>query len=168
MCMKRCIIAFLFACFVCSCQKDWTVPIQTMSPPKEFAVCIDDSVQQQTISRVKEAVGIWGKSLERWRTVTLECSGDVLVVEGVCEEQTALACTNKLGGDLINLVKGKYEKNVVELVSHELGHVFGAQHTSTGLMAPIFYGQSACPDELTIKQVAAYNHVNADLLSFCY
>ncbi len=115
------------------------------------------------------AVSNWNQALNG--KIALEAgvdSCDIIVQESEnppCPQE-ALACANELGGSVVYLRKGSYERQPANVLAHELGHVFGAQHLEGSLMSTTGAGYS-CPDLPTMAQVAGFQRWNLAELRFC-
>lgn len=169
-------MAFLaFLTSDCS-QITWHAPKlngSAVSPVTQY-VCVD--VPNAQLPAVKEGVKAWSKSLAQWKVlevVTDDSLGircDYLIQEttDTCpSNDSAVAWASDIGGHLIFLTKSRYERDPTAIVLHEMGHVLGAQHVAGTIMNESYIPNSTCPDVVTVAQVAAWNHVNLSLLSWC-
>lgn len=155
---------------VTACSQDWTKADASGQEVTVIPVCVQANVKQ--LPAITEAIGLWTKALGNWKRLEVAYPGDVCYVtiqEVVSHDGTWLAKTNRLGGELIELKRGMYESRTLTIVSHELGHVLGAQHLDNSLMAPMeTMVTHACPDGATVAQVAAYQRIPLTWLSYCY
>ena len=146
----------------------------TFDPPSNVYVCLDLPDAQLPGARV--AVEAWNESLKQWKHI-IPINGN----QGACtywvheaskpvdSDSHALAWASRIGGNEISMRKGWYEIDVTGILLHELGHAFGAQHVAGTLMNAVHqYPGRTCPDIVTVAQVAAWNHIDLDLLSWCY
>lgn len=161
------------------CAAIWTHPQQngTAYEPAVAHVCLDIPAAQKPAAR--EAVAMWDKALKQWRRLEVD-DGEKVPSSNGCdywvhesttslEESPSALAWSWVGGKEVVLRKGFYEKDTKGILLHELGHALGAQHLPGTLMdaewAPNRY---MCPDMDTVAQVAAYNRVSIELLSWCY
>ena len=159
-----------------ACQPVW-IP---RSPPASWLlqetaiVCIEVSTEQ--IPAVVEAIKGWDRAIGRWKRLKPQIG----IVEETCnytiretnppfyKNSLVLAQTNAIGGNEIELYRGRYEIDTLSIVLHELGHAFGARHMIGTLMAPhLEYRVYRCPDAATVAQVATVNMIDPTLLSWC-
>jgi hypothetical protein len=165
--MRR-LIALL--AFLPACSQDWTKASPSGQEVTTIPVCV--SVAHTQLPAVTGAIALWTKALGNWKRLQVAFPGDsclITIEEVTSHEGTWLAKTNTLGGDTIWLKRGLYESRTLTIVSHELGHVFGAQHLDRSLMAPQeTLVTHACPDGATVAQVAAYQRIPLTWLSYCY
>lgn len=163
------------ACLLLACctSNTWREPVSTsVREPAVQRVCIDVSDDQ--LPDVKEAIGAWNHALQRWMTfeaVTDDkgtCDYTIQETVQVCLfDHNALAWTSSVGGRSIYLTSGRYEVATTAVVVHELGHAFGAQHIAGTTMSKEYHANARCPDMVTVAQVAAWNHVDIGLVSWC-
>lgn len=161
---------------IAGCSPTWKIPATSFSQPSTMIVCVD--VQQDSLQSISDAIDDWNTALTSWKKLELQvgsvgdpsCSISIEDVDRLpVDDPDAIALTNGLGGNRIYLLKGSYEMNARTVVSHELGHVFGAQHVNGTLMSSRSGGaRKSCPDVTTMAQVAAYNDLNLETLSWCY
>lgn len=172
--MNRLILS-LVVLFLVGCEPlGWSHPRTngTWLPPSYAYVCLE--LPESQIPAAKEALAMWDRSLRQWRRfVPVEgrqqpCTYWVHeTTRPLPSDATALAWTT-VGGMEIVLLRGSYEHDTAGLLMHELGHAMGAQHVPGTLMRPQWHrGGYVCPDAYTVAQVAAYNRVSIDLLSWC-
>ena len=139
-------------------------------------MCLD--LPKAHIPAAVRAVELWDKSLGNWKRVhadadyswtsTLGCT--VVVHETTRSHPTvdnALAWA-RMGGEVVWMKKGRYEMDVTGILLHELGHIFGADHVPGTLMNAAWEPNTyLCPDRLTVMQVAAWQHADLNLMSWC-
>ena len=144
-----------------------TSPPKLDEPPAYGTIYICLALPQESLPGALAAVDKWDRALHRWRAVeAIEgynsvCSywvGEVAYAN--MYDPYALAWASAIGGHEVYMRKGRYEIDVEGILSHELGHCFGAQHVPMGLMAPTWIPNGyKCPDILTLAQVAAWNQL---------
>jgi hypothetical protein len=80
-----------------------------------------------------------------------------------------LACTDKIGGNTLYIIRDRMiNSQVSDITMHEIGHLLGADHQNGGLMDPAPNENNArCIDLGTLKQVAAYQHLDYHLMNYC-
>ena len=159
--------AFCYATLCISCTRGWYGAPQAAVPLGVRTVCLD--VPEALKPEMARAVANWNRALNgklELRVAADACDISVLDVSTSPCPETALACTDTLGGSVVYMKRGFYERQPANILAHELGHAFGAQHVEGTLMAPIGAPQD-CPDHVTIVQVAAYNHWNLAELRWC-
>ena len=138
-------------------------------------VCID--LSETYIDGAVEAVKQWDEVLRNWRRLSFTIGN---VTDDRCQltiqetddyhhnDPSSIAWTDTIGGRHIYIrknVKSKFEMQ--NTVLHELGHAFGAQHVPKTLMSRVQIPMTQCPDVTTVAQVAAWNHLNLNALSWC-
>jgi len=97
-------------------------------------------------------------------------SKNALVVFHDRPKYLAMAFTDKIGGNLLYLVRDRVSNGEVRgLVMHEMGHLLGAQHRrDDNLMQPVYHDYNAqCIDQETLSQVAAFQHLPLDNMNYC-
>lgn len=119
------------------------------------------------------AIAKWSAALYRWKRLVPvhgrhePCS--FYVHEGTNGPPNILARASVLGGKEITMYRGWYEFDTQGILLHELGHALGAQHVANSLMNPKWVKNLyVCPDLVTVVQVAAWNDVDLEQLSWCY
>lgn len=157
-----------------SCTPAWTLPTAPHAElPGTIHVCLDLPVER--LAEATEAVALWDMALRGWKRVrvspgpvSMGCS--VIVKETTAEHSSqphALAWAI-IGGDVIWMKRGRYERDTTGILLHELGHAFGADHLPGGLMDPAWTPNSyRCPDFLTVVQVAAWQHAPLSAVAWC-
>ncbi len=177
--MKHLLALLVLALTLISCAGvQWTQP--TFVVPEQEAghvyVCVD--LPKEQWPGADEAVRQWDHALHQWKHVEAVNGGKpwldtcTLWVHEVTtvspQDEHALAWASVLGGFEISMRKGWYEQDVTGILMHEMGHAFGAQHVAGTLMNPKWFPHGfICPDATTVAQVAAWNQVNLDSLSYC-
>ena len=66
------------------------------------------------------------------------------------------------------MVVNRYEFDVPGILSHELGHVFGAELEDGTTMSKFWHDKQVCPDIHTMAQVALYQGLEFSRLGYCY
>jgi|SRR5581483_2954303 len=175
-------------CFVAvlsnGCGVEWSKPPLAVQPEEQghIYVCLD--LPNASIPGAHDAIDQWDRALHQWRHVVAVDHGQpwkdsctLWVHEAIDAPQDndgvnvpkPLAWTSTLGGFEISLRKNWYEQDVSGILQHEMGHAFGAQHVYGTLMNTTWYPHAfVCPDRTTVAQVAAWNRINLDELSYCY
>lgn len=166
--MNRLGIAALL--LLAACGPEWTNGRRAITQPRSLHVCA--KVPYEHMPAVEEAVAEWAHALEGWRQIELSDSSCDITIEQVPADAypgTWIGEANELGGNIVRLRAGAYERRATDVVSHELGHIFGAQHVPSGLMASdLDRVPRACPDSTTMAQVAAYQRISLEILKWCY
>ncbi len=172
-------VLFAFTMVVSACGPYWTKPVQngTLGMPGRISVCLD--LPSEQLPAAHKAVKLWDDALTQWVHVAALAGGSDN--KSVCSiyvhttthpdpsDARALAWASFVGGRDISMRVGYYEQDVTGILLHELGHALGAQHQYGALMDPHWApGKYVCPDKTTVLQVAAWNHVDIDLLKWCY
>lgn len=142
-------------------------------------VCLD--LPKEQLPAAHEAVTQWDRALHQWKhviaidnqnPVDADCKMWVHETSDAPEDDASnhhpMAWTSTLGGFEITLRKGWYEQDTTGILMHEMGHAFGAQHVPGTLMNPTWVPHMfVCPDVTTVAQVAAWNQINLEGLSYC-
>jgi len=153
----------------------WGLPTSngSVQVPLDMYVCLE--LPEAQMPEAERAVAQWNKSLAQWKKLRVERTFKYcdVVVEEVTEALNrspgALAWADKLGGSHVSMRKGFYEQDVQGILMHEIGHILGAQHMQGTLMDAEWSPKSyPCPDRVTVAQVAAWNHVSLNLLTWCW
>lgn len=167
----------LLCCFLIGCvEQQWSNSPEIWEKPEQVFLCTH--IPEQQFFNAESATEQWNKAIGNWRHINIVRSEEAFNIS--CDYQmyevkesfdglkTTLAWADKIGGDTIFLVRGRYESFPIGIMMHEIGHVLGAQHFGETLMHPqkdvIYY---SCPDHVTVSQVAAWNHVNLAGLRWC-
>ena len=160
--MKKLAICLL----LCSCSRGWYGCPQEALMLSERGVCLE--VPPESKPGLLAAVASWNLALNGKLKLREGPACSITVIESAAPPCPAgsLACANKLGGSVVYLRRGSYERQPANILAHELGHIFGAQHFEGGLMGSTGAPQS-CPDQTTVAQVAAYNHWNLAEMRWC-
>lgn len=168
-------VLFLFLIMSCTQPISWRSNdlIDMRSTAKLNVVCLD--VQNISKPEITRAINTWNDSLQNWikflpTEEILAGSCDILITEtDTSDDPLALAWASKVGGNVIYLVRGKYEFDSYGIVMHEIGHALGAQHVNGTLMNATYNKKLyQCPDAVTVAQIAAWNKVSLDILKWCY
>lgn len=175
--VKRFFLILFFLLVASGCVTQWSHPPKNGSfiPPGSATVCIDMPPAKASAAII--AVNAWSRALKQWRVMKPvvwspepeKCTFHIRETSsGNPSNDDAVAWTSSVGGREIFLIRGLYEKNITEIVMHELGHALGAQHVPGTLMDKEVRGDPhACPDRESVAQVAAWNKVDIGLLSWC-
>lgn len=86
------------------------------------------------------------------------------------QAQKVLAWVNELGGNKVYVLRNRIkEKNLFYITLHELGHIFGVQHSDeNNLMQPNYYiNTQACVDKSTATAAALYLGINPKYMNWC-
>lgn len=164
--------------FFGSCTPHW-IPFSYKNlngeEPTTAKVCID--VSEKSFSKVSDAVKSWDNSIKSWkRLIPIRATKEnedecyYTIKEIAADKDTSQLVLAKafLGNNEIHLYAGRYEKDVVGIVLHEIGHLLGARHMHDTLMsATIFYGRYSCPDSPTVAQVAIVNAIEPTSFAWC-
>lgn len=164
---------------IISCVPTWHTPrLQPTFEPTTAYVCIDLPESQQ--KDAFEAVNAWDASLKRWRRFKPVEGKHSYCTINVAEtmipyalDAHALAWVSEIGSitsghGYVYMLKGSYERDTKGILMHEIGHILGAQHMQGSLMNAKHYPHLyKCPDNITVAQVAAWNKISIDLLSWC-
>jgi hypothetical protein len=164
-------VKFFAALLLISCAPQWKPVQDTGSTVDTARVCLN----VPNPDSLAPAIEIWNQALGSWRQLVVAkpyetCAYTVSLVQtsDVCNSPISLACADVLGGHEVYLVSGRYEADPVNILTHELGHLFGAQHVDGTLMNPTYGGRWTCPDVTTVVQVAAWYRISLVPLSWCY
>lgn len=165
----------------CANNVAWVAPTVngTMQIKKTVTICIGsiEFAKNADVKALEKAILSWDRVLYNWRRVIpsdgiIDCNVNVMLLESRRESdpKSGLAWANELGGNTIFILKSTIDEgyNLNHILAHELGHIFGAQHVQNSLMNPEYDSCYVCPDVTTVAQVAAYNKINLELLSWCY
>jgi hypothetical protein len=163
-------LVLFFSCVT----ENWVSPTVTGGFDNQVCnVCVN--VADECLSDVSDAVQTWDKSLKNWKRFVVN-SGSYCCINisetdltEKYENTNVLAYTPSLGSREIFLIRGRYERAVQLIVLHEMGHALGAQHVPGTLMASHLNTISRlCPDATTVAQVAAWNKIDIESLSWCW
>ena len=161
------LIAIVCAQLELSCARGWYGAPTEAAKLGKRRVCLD--VPGNKRADLLPAIAAWNHALNGKMTLVEDPEAcDLYVVEMVhppCDP-SAVACADKIGGSVIYLYPGRYEKHASEVMAHEIGHTLGAQHVEGTLMAPTVSNWE-CPDVTTMAQVSAYQHWNLTELRWC-
>lgn len=181
--MRKHFLIFVCAviCNACNFNLVWVAPKinGTAKHVESMTICVGSVLFEAEADKkqLNNAVSFWDKSLHQWKRIILSedysgCGLDVVVTTIPSKEHpSALAWADEIGGKKIFILKSTIQQkyDLAAIMQHELGHIFGAQHIDGTLMNSYFdVRYMNCPDVVTIAQVAAYNKINLDLLSWCY
>lgn len=165
--------AVVLSLLTSSCAATWhLVPNRYQEETQSTAyVC----VQLPNAERAEafKAIELWDEAIGTWKHLSAIESADnagcaYSIIETTNSREGAMAWTETIGGRRIWLTIGRYEYATLGIVLHEMGHALGAQHVDGTLMNPVYSKlEMQCPDRDTVEQVAAWNHVNLDMLSWC-
>lgn len=162
----------------------WRQVKSSWNIPETAFVCVN-GVPETLHDRIAEAINSWNKALGNWRHFkpvfdeNISCAylihevpNDLNQINGPIPNSPDAVAFATLGGREISLRKGYYEYDVGAIVLHEFGHVLGAQHVPNTTMDPtvlkIQKNVELCPDIYTVSQVAAWNKLNLETLSWCF
>jgi hypothetical protein len=159
----------------------WTQP--ALNVPKfeqgHVYVCLD--LPDKQLSGAHVAVDFWDRAIHQWRNVVAVDHGQPWLTtctlwvhelkdapEDAVDGRHLLARTSTLGGFEISMRKDWYERDTAGILMHEMGHAFGAQHVPGTLMDRTWHSHSfVCPDATTVAQVAGWNRISVEILSWC-
>jgi hypothetical protein len=153
--------------FLSACSRTWYGCPQPVFSKATKTVCL--IAPREVQEGLQAAVHSWNQALNGKLSLEVGVESCDIVVQETEDPpcpQGSLACANELGGSVVYLRKGSYERQPANVLAHELGHVFGAQHLEGSLMSTTG-ANYACPDQTTVAQVAAYQHWNLAELRFC-
>jgi hypothetical protein len=157
----------LLSLALCSCSRGWygaVAPSAQLHAVRNICLDVPADVKPAMVRAVAQwDLALNGKLL--LRTDQGACDFTVAEAATGCRPN-ALACTNALGGSVITMIRGSYERQPGNILAHELGHALGAQHFEGTLMAVAGAPQD-CPDQTTMAQVASYQHWNLAELRWC-
>lgn len=164
-------VVLLLCGFIPACTTQWTYAPQTAGVRPPIHVCIQAPASNR--DQMVLAIHAWDQAVGGWRHVVLSDTACEIQVEEttqttVCQTPNALACTTGLGEGTVYMIKGRYEGDPMGVLLHEIGHALGAQHLDGTLMSPDYHRHYDCPDEETVLQVAAYQHVALTAMRWCY
>lgn len=165
------LLLFSFGCV----EQQWSKAPEVWSKPQQVTLCTH--IPESQFYNAVVAAEQWNKAIDAWKHINVIRANEYNIL---CDYQmyevfesfdgldTTVAWADKVGGDTIYLVHGRYESLAQGVMMHEIGHVLGAQHYFQTLMNPskseVYY---TCPDHITVSQVAAWNHVNLSGLRWC-
>ena len=162
--------------FAVSCGPYWAKTGSTTNYPGNITVCLQLPKDQLPLAHI--AVAEWDTVLANWeRVIPIDnapdpgiCTIQVRIVDKpLADIPNALAWCSCVGCRDISRYAGHYEQDISGILQHEIGHALGAQHVPGTLMNATWEpNKFVCPDRTTVTQVAAWNHVDVTLLSWCY
>ena len=114
----------------------------------------------------------WDRSLYQWRQFkvgTKNCDIKIHEISSNAEyDEFDLAYVDRIGGNEIKLIEGKYEIDPLGVTLHEMGHILGAKHMAGTLMSQkLDVGKYRCPDAATVAQVVTFNNIDPGIVSWC-
>ena len=180
--MKRMITSLLalLGLLVVACGPQWSTAHYGGGLPGRIRVCL--WLPSEHLHAAHDAIDAWGISLHKWNEITpLDNPSDTNACTILVRTQQAplydrsgdaqenvLAWCACVGCRSITMRTGHYEHDVQGILEHELGHAFGAQHADGTLMDPFWKQRGyTCPDRETVLQVAAWNRIDEDQVSWC-
>ena len=97
---------------------------------------------------------------------------ELTVANNINNDKITLAFANDIGGNKIWVVRDRIKDiDVFPIMLHELGHIFGVNHTKTNensLMYPYYLRENyLCVDYYTMSQAAIYESLPIPRLNFC-
>lgn len=174
--MRLAAAAFLLVTGIECGSPRWTRPTNNPVHPGRITVCLE--LPKEQLPAAHRAVAAWDGALYRWNRVEAvdapdspeQCTVIVrMATENKTSDPSALAWCECVGCRDISMMVGRYEMDTQGILQHELGHALGAQHAGGTLMNPTWnHEMYSCPDRTTVLQVAAWNHIDEGLLSWCF
>ena len=187
-------IIFFITILILSCISISPPKYTTNPPQKDFAaqtipIAIDINFSDFEKSEIENAIQEWNGALNNslvLQVVSKQFDMDpeelasglnrnelfILKIDSnsylVPSEQT-LAFTNDLGGNFMYIITDRiYFENLKEIVMHEMGHLLGADHDSSGLMMTHFDAfEFRCIDKKTMQQISLMHNLNFENLNYC-
>jgi hypothetical protein len=152
----------------------WKDVPEPPSPVPEVRVFLD--LPKPFAADARVALRNWDRALKSWHRiveVTRPLDANIVIDEVAIDDVWIESDDRLLGwtythGSRIHLVEFNYEFDVAGIVSHELGHVFGAEHEDGTIMSEFWHARQECPDMTTIRQVAEYHGLDFTRLGYCY
>jgi hypothetical protein len=102
-----------------------------------------------------------------WLIMDIQSSNPIVLPHD--QGHLALAFTDAIGGYRLYVVRDRDDNADIKLLMlHEIGHLLGASHTTSGLMSPLFSTSAyQCIDYETMIQVSEYQRLPIDELNYC-
>lgn len=165
---------------VVACGPQWSTAHYSPGIPGRMRVCL--WLPPQHLASAHNAIDAWDAALHKWNavvpldnpsdtnacTILVRTQADPLYDRSGDAQENVLAWCACIGCRSITLRTGHYESDVSGILQHELGHALGAQHADGTLMDPYWHPRGyTCPDRETVLQVAAWNRIDEDQLSWC-
>lgn len=141
-------------------------------------VCVAEGLPAATLDALAEATARWSRALGGYPIgIEPEARGDcdVRVQEADANAPELAGIDSAATGSIglpseIRLVRGRYESAARYVLTHELGHSFGAEHQEAGVMF-WHWDESmpdpACPDELAVNAVLAAEQLEVSSVNPC-
>lgn len=157
--------------FLISCEREWTKPIKyNIYPETDIRVCLIDPNQQYLLDYMS-AVDTWNKSIKNWKKIYVTNVDCNLYIKEIKIDEGIYCAETYIGGNEIIVRKNAVPECFQTFrcnIMHEIGHTLGAQHVPNSLMQNPCDLRWNCPDKTTIAQIAAYNRIDINILSWCY
>ncbi len=158
---------YILTLLICGCANINTHPVveDILFHSNTVNICLD-RFDQEDSEDIKTSISKWNNVFDKTKAPILIVNQGIcyytihnIQFKNVCNTNNSLGCVDVIGGHNIyinrHMINNQFKLRGVIL--HEVGHLLGAHHTTTGLMKPEYSDKEySFIDQKTISEVARF------------